>query len=84
MLEIQCRQMVIKYTMRHQIYVSVYSCTVHDEASYICASILLYSTQWNIWNMNQYLVVQYTMKHQKYIPLSSCKVHEASEIYASK
>jgi len=31
--------MVIKYTTKHQKYVPVSSCTVHDETSDICASI---------------------------------------------
>ena len=62
-----CQYLVVQYIVKHQKYVSVSSCTVHDEASEIC----------------QYLDVHYTMKHQKYVPASSCTVHdEASDICA--
>jgi hypothetical protein len=63
---------------------SVYSCTEHDEASEICASIEVHSTWRNIRNMCHYLVVQYTIKNQKYVPVSSCTVHyETSVICAT-
>jgi hypothetical protein len=79
-----CEYPVVQYTIKHQKYVPVSSCTVHDKTSVICASIQFYSTRWNIRTMCQYLVVQYTIKHQKYVPVSSCTVHgKTSEIYAS-
>jgi hypothetical protein len=70
--------------VKHQKYVPVSSCTVPDETSEICESILSYSTRGNIRNMCQYLIVQYMMTHQKYVTVSSCTVHdETSEIYTS-
>jgi len=70
-----CQYPVVQYMEQYQKYVPVSSCTVHDNALEIYASILLYSTLWNIRNMREYLVVQYTMKHQKYEAVSSCTVH---------
>jgi hypothetical protein len=63
-----------QYMEKYQKYVPVCSCTVHDKASVICASIWLYSTRWIINNMSQYLVVQYMEKDQKYVPESSCTI----------
>jgi hypothetical protein len=34
-----CQYLDVHYTMKHQKYVPASSCTVHDEASDICASI---------------------------------------------
>jgi hypothetical protein len=77
----KCQYLVVQFTMKHQFYVPIYSCTIHDEASEICASMYLYSTRWSIRNMCQHVVVQYRMKHQKYVPVYSCTVHdETSEI----
>jgi hypothetical protein len=79
-----CVYPVVQYTIKHQEYVPVSSCTVHDKTSVICASIQFYSTRWNIRTMCQYLVVQYTINHQKYVPVSSCTVHSStSEICIS-
>ena len=55
--------------MKHQKYVSVSNCRVHDEPS-------------EIWC--QYLVVEYTMKYQIYLSVSSCTVYDKeSEICAN-
>jgi hypothetical protein len=35
-----CEYPVVQYTIKHQKYVPVSSCTVHDKTSVICASIL--------------------------------------------
>jgi hypothetical protein len=79
-----CVYPVVQYTIKHQEYVPVSSCTVHDKTSVICASIQFYSTRWNIRTMCQYLVVQYTINNQKYVPVSSCTVHSStSEICIS-
>jgi glycopeptide antibiotics resistance protein len=69
---------VLEYTIKHQKYVSISSCTVHDEISDICDSVWLYSTRWSIINMWRYLVVQCTMKHQKY---GSCTVQPDTVTY---
>jgi hypothetical protein len=79
-----CQYLVVQYMKKYQKYVPVCSCTVHDKASVICASIWLYSTRWIINNMSQYLVVQYMEKDQKYVPESSCTItYETSEICVS-
>jgi len=76
-----CLYLIIQYTMKHQKYVPVSSCMVHDEASEICARILFISTRWSIRSMCQYLVVQYMMEHLQYMPASSCTVHDRHRKY---
>ena len=79
-----CQYLVVQYMKKHQKYVPISSCRLHDETSDICASIQLFSTWKNIRNMFQYLVVQFATKHQKYVLASSYKVHdETSDICAS-
>jgi hypothetical protein len=76
--------LVLPYITKHQIYVPVCCCTIHEEITEICPSIQLYSTRQNIRNMYPYIVVQYTMKHQKYVPVCSCTVHcDTSKICVS-
>jgi len=40
-----CEYLDVQYTIKHQKYVPVSRCTVHDKTSDICASIQLYSTR---------------------------------------
>jgi len=70
--------------VKHQKFIPVSSCTVHDKTSETCVNIYVYSTRWIIRNICQYLVLWYTMRHQKYVSIFSCTVpDEASEICAS-